>query len=105
MTAGRWRRSSTTRSNPRRRTFSRPIWLILLTNLASVRNNSGAMTKMVELVMRKRAGHAGEIGLFVDSPVWEGELANIKEGAEVKVVATTPRSLRQLKFAWALATK
>ncbi len=60
---------------------------------------------MVELVMTKRAGREGEVGLFVDSPVWEGELANIKTGAEVKVEATTPRSLRQIKYAWALATK
>lgn len=60
---------------------------------------------MVELVMRKRKGREGEIGLFVDSPVWEDDVANIKEGVDVKVVATTPRSIRQLKFAWALAKK
>ncbi len=60
---------------------------------------------MVELVMRKRTGATGEWGLFVDSPVFEDDFQHIKGGVEVKVVATTPRSLRQLKFAWALATK
>ena len=60
---------------------------------------------MAELVMKKRAGRQGEYGLFVDSPVFEDDFRHIKEGVEVKVVATTPRSLRQMKFAWALATK
>ena len=60
---------------------------------------------MTDLVMRKRQGHTGEIGLFIDSPVFEEDFAHIKIGAEVQVKATTPRSLRQLKFAWALATK
>ena len=60
---------------------------------------------MTDLVMRKRAGAAGEVGLFIDSPVFEDDFAHIKAGAEVQVKATTPRSLRQLKFAWALATK
>lgn len=60
---------------------------------------------MTDLVMRKRAGRAGEIGLFVDTQVFEEDFGNIKMDAEVQVKATTPRSLRQLKFAWALATK
>lgn len=60
---------------------------------------------MTDLVMRKRAGRQGEIGLFVDSPVFEDDFGHIKMDAEVQVKATTPRSLRQLKFAWALATK
>lgn len=60
---------------------------------------------MVELTMRKRKANPGEIGLFVDSPVFETEFASIKMGAEVKVKATTPRSIRQHNFAWALAQK
>lgn len=60
---------------------------------------------MTDLVMRKRQGHAGEMGLFVESEVFEDDFSHIKVGAEVQVKATTPRSLRQLKFAWALATK
>jgi hypothetical protein len=60
---------------------------------------------MTDLVMRKRAGRTGEIGLFVDTQVFEEDFGNIKMDAEVQVKATTPRSLRQLKFAWVLATK
>lgn len=60
---------------------------------------------MTELVMRKRQGRAGEMGLFVESEVFEDDFGHIKIGAEVNVKATTPRSLRQIKFAWALATK
>lgn len=60
---------------------------------------------MTDLVMRKRPGTAGEVGLFVDSPVFEEDFGHVKMNAEVQVKATTPRSLRQLKFAWALATK
>lgn len=60
---------------------------------------------MTELVMRKRQGRAGEMGLFVESEVFEDDFSHIKIGAEVNVKATTPRSLRQIKFAWALATK
>lgn len=60
---------------------------------------------MTDLVMRKRAGRAGEIGLFVDTQVFEEDFGHIKMDAEVKAVVTTPRSLRQLKFAWGLATK
>jgi hypothetical protein len=60
---------------------------------------------VVKLVMRKRAGQTGEVGLFVDSEIWEEDFTHVKLGAEINVEATTPRSLRQLKFAWALATK
>jgi hypothetical protein len=56
--------------------------------------------------MRKRASLGkGEIGLFVDSETWEDDFAHVKMGAEVSIEATTPRSLRQLKWAWTLATK
>lgn len=60
---------------------------------------------MVDFVMRKRAGREGEIGLFIETPVFEEDFSGIKMGSEVNVKATTPRSLRQLKFAWAFATK
>lgn len=55
--------------------------------------------------MRKRRARAGEIGLFVDAEVFEDDFASIKMDAEVKAKVTTPRSLRQLAFAWTLATK
>lgn len=60
---------------------------------------------MTDLVMRKRAGRAGEIGLFVDTPVFEEDFEHIKMDADVEIKATTPRSLPQLKYAWAFATK
>lgn len=60
---------------------------------------------MTDLVMRKRQGRAGEMGLFIETEIFEEDFSHIKIGAEVQVKATTPRSLRQLKFAWALATK
>ncbi len=56
--------------------------------------------------MRKRAAaSAGEIGLFIETEVFEEDFGHVKMGAEVQVKATTPRSLRQLKFAWTLAGK
>lgn len=60
---------------------------------------------MVELVMRKRRAQPGEVGLFIDSPVWEEEFASIKMDGELKAVVTTPRSLKQHQFIWVLATK
>jgi len=60
---------------------------------------------MTELVMRKRAARQGEIGLFIDAAVFESDFAAIKMDAQVKAIVTQPRSLRQLKFAWSLATK
>lgn len=60
---------------------------------------------MTDLVMTKRAGRQGEVGLFIESPVFEEDFSNIKMGTEVQVKATQPRSLKQHKFAWALATK
>lgn len=55
--------------------------------------------------MRKRRSQPGEVGLFIDSPVFGEEFDSIKMDGELKVVVTTPRSLRQHKFIWALATK
>lgn len=55
--------------------------------------------------MRKRRAQPGEVGLFIDTPVFEEEFASIRMDGEVKAVVTTPRSLRQHKFIWALATK
>lgn len=49
--------------------------------------------------------HAGEIGLFVDSEIFESEFATIKSNTDLEVKATQPRSLPQMRHAWALATK
>lgn len=55
--------------------------------------------------MRKRPGRAGEIGLFTDSEIFDEEFASIPTNTDVKVKITSPRSLKQLRYAWALATK
>lgn len=60
---------------------------------------------MNELVMIKRLGRPGEIGLFVNAAPFEDDFEHVKMGVEVQVRVTSPRSLRQLKFAWALASK
>jgi len=60
---------------------------------------------MTDLVMTKRAGRQGEVGLFIDSEIWEEGFQAITMGGEVTVKATMPRNLKQHKFAWALATK
>lgn len=61
---------------------------------------------MAELILRKRAAmHAGEIGLFVDSQVFEEEFASIKSGTDIEIKATQSRSLPQMRMAWALARK
>jgi len=59
-----------------------------------------------DLVMRKRGAlHAGEIGLFIDSMVFEDDLASIKMNTDVTVTATQSRSIKQMRLAWALAKK
>lgn len=61
---------------------------------------------MADMAMIKRgARHAGEVGLFVDSPLFEDELATIRQGAEVSVTATQSRSLKQMRLAWGLCRK
>jgi hypothetical protein len=49
--------------------------------------------------------HAGELGLFIDSEVFEDEFRNIKQGTDLEVKATQPRSLPQMRLAWGLAGK
>jgi hypothetical protein len=58
-----------------------------------------------EIVMRKRKANPGEVGLFVDSPIWDEQFSSIKLGAEVKAVVTVPNNLKYLKFFWALCDK
>lgn len=61
---------------------------------------------MADLILVKRpAMHKGELGLFVDNETFEDEFASIKSGVGLEVKATQPRSLPQMRHAWALATK
>ena len=59
-----------------------------------------------DLVMRKRpAMHAGEMGLFIDTQVFEEEFASIKQGVDVSVEAKQSRNLKQMRLAWGLCRK
>src|SRR5215469_5223140 len=56
--------------------------------------------------MRKRpALHQGELGLFIDSEVFESEFSSIKQGVDVAVEAKQSRNLKQMRLAWALCRK
>lgn len=56
-------------------------------------------------MVKRAAVRAGEVGLFISAEPFEEDFSHIKTGTEVQVKATQPRSLRQHKYAWALATK
>jgi hypothetical protein len=59
-----------------------------------------------EIILRKRAStRPGEIGLFCDHEVWEDDFRAVKNDNDVKCVVSQPRSIKQHRFAWALATK
>lgn len=60
---------------------------------------------MVEIIMKKRAGRAGEVGLFVETEIFETEWSSLAVGSEVKAECTTPANLRYLRFFWALVSK
>lgn len=58
---------------------------------------------MVELVLRKRRARAGEIGLFLESDVFEEEWGLIKMDTDVDVQATQRGTERHLKFSHVIA--
>lgn len=60
---------------------------------------------MVELVLRKRAAKAGEVGLFCDAEPFREEWESLKIDTEIKAECTTPANLKYLRFFWALMTK
>jgi hypothetical protein len=49
--------------------------------------------------------HAGEVGLFIDSQIFEDEWATIKQGSDVEVEATQGVNMRQFRLFWALMGK
>jgi hypothetical protein len=57
---------------------------------------------MTELILRKRQARAGEVGLFVESPIWESEWQSIRVGAEVVAECTVPETAKYRKFFHAL---
>lgn len=60
---------------------------------------------MAEVIFRKRQAKAGEMGLFVETEIFESEWSSIKIGAEVKAILTVPANLKYLKFFHALCGK
>lgn len=58
-----------------------------------------------EILFRKRLGREGEMGLFVETPVFDEEWQSLKIGAEVKAICTVPAHLRYVKFFHALCGK
>lgn len=60
---------------------------------------------MTEIIFKKRQGREGEMGLFVDTPVFEDEWSSLKIGSEVKAECTVPANLRYIKFFHALCGK
>ncbi len=57
---------------------------------------------MTEIVLRKRQAKPGEVGLFVESPVFEDEWSSIRLGAEVVAECTVPETAKYRKFFHAL---
>lgn len=55
-----------------------------------------------EILLRKRAAKAGEIGLFMDTQVFEEEWNSIPRDAEVKAELTIPATLKYMRFFRAL---
>lgn len=60
---------------------------------------------MVEIVFVKRRAKEGELGLFVDTPIFDEEWSSLKIGEEIKAECTVPANLKYLKFFWALVGK
>jgi hypothetical protein len=59
---------------------------------------------MAEIAMTKRpAMHAGEMGLFIDSPIFEDDFANVRTKVGLQVKVTQPHNLKQFRLAWVLA--
>jgi hypothetical protein len=59
-----------------------------------------------DLVLRKRAALTkGEVGLFLDTIVFEQEWETIHQGVDVTVTATQSRNVKQFRLFWALAKK
>ncbi|HEV3385466.1 MAG TPA: hypothetical protein VG097_11675 [Gemmata sp.] len=55
-----------------------------------------------EIHFRKRTGKAGEIGLFLETEVFENEWNSIPRGAEVRADVTVPATLKYMRFFRAL---
>lgn len=59
----------------------------------------------IEIIFRKRVAQPGEVGLFVETPIFDEEWSSLPMGAEVKAECTVPANLKYLKFFMALVGK
>ncbi len=55
-----------------------------------------------EIILRKRIAKAGEIGLFMETPVFEDEWSSIPRDVEVRAELTIPATLKYMRFFRAL---
>ena len=55
-----------------------------------------------EIHFRKRAGKAGEIGLFLETDAFESEWNSIPKGSEVRAEVTVPATLKYMRYFRAL---
>jgi len=60
---------------------------------------------MSEIIFRKRVAKPGEVGLFVESPIWENEWSSIRLGVEVVAECSVPETAKYRKFFYALCGK
>ena len=55
-----------------------------------------------EILLRKRAAKAGEIGLFLETPVFEEEWNSIPRDVDVRAELSVPSTLKYMRFFRAL---
>lgn len=60
---------------------------------------------MTEIIFTKRRGKEGELGLFVDTVVFEEEWSSLKIGEQVKAECTVPANLKYQRFFFAMVKK
>ena len=56
----------------------------------------------IEIVLRKRVGKPGEIGLFLETPAFQEEWDSIKVGSEVEAICSVAEEEKYRKFFFVL---
>src|ERR1700731_877280 len=57
---------------------------------------------MTEIALKKRVGKAGEVGLFLETPLFQEEWDSIPREAEVRAELTVPATMKYMRFFRAL---
>ncbi len=57
---------------------------------------------MTEIALKKRVGKAGEVGLFLETPIFQEEWDSIPREAEVRAELTVPATMKYMRFFRAL---